>query len=182
MPNRRENQNVEFLKLLRDLTDYKTNTKFAEACGKQQSNMHNYLSGKTIPQKKVLLSCLQKLMAPRFIPTPVYEICKIPEKRAEIPELPGVYIICDSGGNALYVGKAKNFRTEVWQTLDRPVPVPIRLGPNLHKKDKPKIRQLASYYSLYKIDDSELRRNLEALLLRAFTNQTHNTNLGHFVY
>lgn len=182
MPPKIKNPHVEFLKMLRDVTGYKNNAAFARDCGKQQANMHNYLNGKIVPQKKVLLSCLNELFARRFRPVPICEICKVPDKQTEIPELSGIYIIYDSAGHALYIGKADNFRREVWQTLEkRTIPTPIRLGPNIHKKDKPKIRQLAWYYSLYEVDDWSLRHDLEALLLNTFTNQTHNTNVGYFI-
>jgi len=177
----RKHKNVEFLNLLKELLGYSTNSEFAKACDQHIPNMSNWLNGKAIPGKRVLSNCLHSLIITKSKPSPLCEICKIPEKRAEIPEDSGVYILYDSGGNAIYIGKAANFRTEVWQTLERQVPASIRLGPNLHKKDRPQIRQLARYYSLYGVDDWRLRTNLEALLLRAFTNQTHNTNVGHFV-
>jgi transcriptional regulator with XRE-family HTH domain len=181
MPGGRRQTNVEFLNLLYELSGYNTISEFAEACGQAQSNMANYLNGKVIPRKRALLGCLHNLVATKSKPIEVCEIYKVPEKQVGIPELSGIYVLYDSAGNAVYIGKAKNFRNEVWQTLNRNVPTSVRLGPNIHKKDRPKIRQLASYYSLYRVDDSRLRTNMEALLLRAVTNQTHNINLGHFV-
>ena len=181
MPGRRQHPNVEFLNTLRDLTGpYSSISEFARACGKQVPNMSDYLRGVKTPEKRVLRSCLENVAVRRFGPFPICEICRIPEKRAEIPDSSGVYIIYDSGGNALYIGRASSFRVEVSQTLDRPVPTPIRLGPNVSKKDSPKMRKLAFYYSLYKVDSRIMQHYLEALLLRAFTNQTHNTNLGSF--
>lgn len=177
MPAGRKHQNVEFMNLLRNLTNHTTDANFAKACGQTQGNMSNYLRGRLVPKKRVLSSCLHNLMASQVYP--VCEICKIPSSQSEIPTHSGIYIIFDSAGNALYVGQAKNFRTEVWQTLSRSIPVPIRLGPKLRKL-KPRIRELASYYSLYQVDNARLRHNLEALLLRVFANHTHNTNLGSF--
>ncbi|MDO8637553.1 MAG: hypothetical protein Q7R34_15200 [Dehalococcoidia bacterium] len=139
MPAGRKKKNVEFLNILRDLTDYDTIGAFADSCGQKQGNMHNYLKGKLVPQKRVLLSCLKNLMAARL--SPVCEICIIPNAQSEIPESAGIYVIFDSAGNALYIGKAKNFRTEVWQTLNREVPVSLRMGPKLQKV-RPKIREL----------------------------------------
>ena len=48
------------------------------------------------------------------------------------------------------------------------------------KVAKPIIRDLARYMSLYEIDDAPLRHNIEALLICAFINQTHNRNIGRF--
>jgi len=177
MPSGRKQQNVEFLNLLRSLTNHKTDAEFARACGQTQGNISNYLRGRLVPKKRVLSSCLHNLMASQVYP--ICEICKIPPSQSEISTSSGIYIIFDSAGNAIYIGKAKNFRTEVWQTLNRSIPVPIRLGPKLRKK-KPQIRELAFYYSLYEVDNAMLRHNLEALILRVFANHTHNTNLGSF--
>ncbi|MBI2917628.1 MAG: hypothetical protein HYY01_06495 [Chloroflexi bacterium] len=178
-----DDPNVQFLKVLRDLAGYKSKTMsdFAHDCGQELPNMSDYLRGKKVPQKKALLGCLQSLTRRRFGYTvqAVCEICPIPDSNSRIPDCAGIYLIYDSAGNALYIGQAQNFRVEVSQTLGRRVPVPIRVGPAL-AKDKPKIRDLAMYYSLYRVDDKDLRTNLEALLLRTVSNLTYNTNLGHF--
>ncbi len=177
MPRIRMRPNVEFLHKLKELLGYKTNAAFAEACGQTPGNMSNYLSGKLNPQLRVLSSCLHNSTFIKI--SPIYEICEIPDTKSEIPINSGIYIIYDSAGNTLYIGKAKNFRNEVWQTLNRAVPVPIRIGPRLNKYN-PTIRDMAYYYSLYQVDDADLRHSLEALLLRTCANQTHNTNLGSF--
>lgn len=177
MPGKRMHPNVEFLHNLKALLGYKTNAAFAEACGQTQGNMSNYLSGKLTPQKRVLSNCLYNSTFIKI--NPIKEICEIPDNQSQIPTHSGIYIIYDSAGNALYIGKASNFRTEVWQTLKRSIPVSIRIGPSL-RKYKPTIHDMAYYYSLYQVDDADLRHSLEALLLRSFANQTHNTNLGSF--
>ena len=107
------------------------------------------------------------------------EVVDVQSKRGDLPTSGGVYILYDSAGNVLYIGKAQNFRTEVWQTLGRPIPVGIRFGPDM-KKSKPTIRKLASYMSLYEIKNARLRHNIEALLIRVFINQTHSSNIAHF--
>ena len=107
------------------------------------------------------------------------EVEVISDKQSDLPRFGGVYILYDSAGNVLYIGKAKNFRTEVWQTLGRKIPVGMRLGPNM-RKVKPTIWDLATYFSLYQIDNAQLRHNVEALLIRVFINQTHNSNIGKF--
>ena len=48
------------------------------------------------------------------------------------------------------------------------------------RKSKPTVWNLASYMSLYEINNSRLRHNIEALLIRVFINQTHNSNIAKF--
>lgn len=110
---------------------------------------------------------------------PLQEVEPVPEKRDDLPRSGGVYILYDSAGNVLYVGKAKSFRTRVWRTLDRKIPVGMRFGPNM-TKSRPTIWELATYLSLYEIENYRLRHNIEALLIRVFINQTHNSNIGKF--
>ena len=108
------------------------------------------------------------------------EIEPIPKNRNRLPESGGVYILYDSAATVLYIGQAKSFRAEVWQTLDGgDIPVGMRFGPDM-RKSKPVIRKLASYMSLYRIDSADLRHNIEALLIRVFINQTHNSNIAKF--
>lgn len=109
---------------------------------------------------------------------PLEEVVSIPEQ-GKLPESGGVYILYDSAANVLYIGKAKSFRNEVRQTLDRSIPVGMRFGPDM-KKSEPTIKELASYMSLYRIDNRGLRHNIEALLIRVFINQTHNKNIANF--
>ena len=110
---------------------------------------------------------------------PLREVEPVPERQNDLPRSGGVYILYDSAGNVLYVGKATSFRTQVWQTLGRKIPVGMRFGPNM-RKSRPTIWDLATYMSLYKIENSRLRHNIEALLIRVFINQTHNSNIGKF--
>jgi hypothetical protein len=82
-------------------------------------------------------------------------------------------------GDVIYIGKAKNFRLEVRQTLGRKIPVSVRFGPDL-TKSRPKIRTIATFLSLYEVPSSRARHNIEALLIRVIPNQTHNSNIGWF--
>lgn len=108
------------------------------------------------------------------------EVEPIPKNRNKLPESGGVYILYDSAATVLYIGQAKSFRAEVWQTLDRNnIPVGMRFGPDM-TTSKPVIRKLALYMSLYQIDNKQLRHNIEALLIRVFINQTHNSNIAKF--
>ena len=110
---------------------------------------------------------------------PLREVESVPEERNDLPRSGGVYILYDSAGNVLYVGKATSFRDQVWHTLDRKIPVGMRFGPNM-RKSRPTIWDLATYMSLYEIENSRLRHNIEAFLIRVFINQTHNSNIGKF--
>ena len=99
--------------------------------------------------------------------------------RRRLPESGGVYILYDSAANVLYIGQAKSFRDEIPQTLNRNIPVGMRFGPDM-KRSQPTIEKLARYMSLYRIDNERLRHNIEALFIRVFINQTHNSNIGKF--
>lgn len=170
----RQSKNVEFLQTLQRLTGL-NQTAFAKACGKKASNMNRYLSGSFQPGKKVLTSCVRHVF--EWAVQPRMEIQLIPENLNELPTTSGLYILYDSAGNILYVGKATNFRTEVRQTLGRRLPVALRFGPKLNKK-KPYLRDVAFRLSLYEIPSARLRHNIEAMFLRAVANQTHNSNIG----
>jgi hypothetical protein len=177
MPNYRE-----AIAALYDLSGEKSITAFARRCGKTPQNMANYLNGNIAVGKRVTQEWIKKVFTPAQPPspsfTPLLEVIKVPSQSAT-PEKSGVYVIYDSGAQVLYVGQAKNFRSEVYQTLERKIPTSLRLGATL-KKARPKLRDLAAYLSLYEIEDARLRHNMEALLLRVFVNQTHNSNIGHF--
>jgi len=169
----RQPKHVEFLQTLHTLTGF-NQSDFAEACGQHPSNMNKYLTGQLQPGKRVLLSCVRHLF--EWAVQPLMEIQPIPENLNSLPETAGVYILYDSAGNILYVGKATKFRAEVRQTLGRRL-VALRFGPTLGKK-KPLLRHVAVRLSLYEISSARLRHNIEAMFLRAVANQTHNSNIG----
>ena len=84
---------------------------------------------------------------------PLREVEPVPEKQSDLPKSGGVYILYDSAGNVLYIGQAKSFRAEVWQTLkQKEIPVGMRFGPHM-KKIRPTIWELATYMSLYEIEN-----------------------------
>ena len=174
MPKGRPSKEVEFLRTLRSLMGL-SQAGFARACGKKQSNMSAYLSGKAQPGTKFLTSCVRHIF--EWAVHPLMEIEGIPGNLNTLPKTSGLYILYDSVGNILYIGKAKNFRAEVRQTLKRRLPQGIRFGPNLQKK-KPFLREVAVRISLYQILSTRLRHNVEAIFLRAAANQTHNSNIG----
>lgn len=173
----RQAKNVEFLNTLKVLSGHTTVSGFAKACGKQTSHMSNCLSGRITPQAKFLKSCLIHLN--EWAVAPKQEIQTIPKNLNSLPVEAGIYVLYDSGAQVLYIGKATSLRSEVRQTLGRAIPVGLRIGPTLKKK-QPKIKDLATHLSLYQIDSPRLRHNTEVMLLRVFANQTHNTNIGNF--
>lgn len=173
MAKGRKSKEVEFLCTLRDLTGL-NQANFAKACGKAQPNMASYLSGKLQPGKKVLKSCIRSLF--EWDVRTLMEIQPIPNLNT-LPKTSGLYILYDSAGNILYIGKATSFRAEVRQTLKRQLPEALRLGPKLQKK-KPHLHDVASRLSLYEIPSVRLRHNIEVMFLRAAANQTHNINIG----
>ena len=177
MPAAGKNINVEFLNKLKDLTGIENVKDFALKCEKTPSNMHAYLEGKSKPGDAVLRDCARNAFVWQI--KPLGEVVAIAKKPRALPTCKGVYVLYDSAGNVLYIGQAKNFRTEVDQTLRRKIPVGMRFGPSLDKT-KPNISDLATHLSLYEIENAELRHNVEALLLRVFINQTHNSNIGRF--
>ena len=177
----RQAKSVEFLNKLKDVLGIESNREFAAACGQYESNMSTYLGGTRVPGRKVLRDCVKNSARSIFgwEIHPLLEVELVPTRQRHFPNSGGVYVLYDSAGNVLYIGKAKSFRAEVWQTLGRSIPVGMRFGPNM-KKSKPTISDLATYISLYEIDDARLRHNIEALLIRVLINQTHNSNIANF--
>ena len=173
--------NVEFLNKLMEVEQIEKPSEFAERCGQAASNMGDYLNNRRKPGVRVLRKCLRQFYGQLNEQSnsikPIREVEEI--DASDLPESGGVYVLYDSGGNVLYIGKAKRFRTEVQQTLKRVAQGGKHLGPKL-QKSWPRIGDLASYFSLYEIDNERLRHNIEALLIRVFINQMHNNNLGKF--
>lgn len=165
----------EFLHTLKEFSGLKNDSAFARACGQYPSNMSLYLSGRRKPGKRALESCIEHLYG--WSVTPVREIHPVPKKWSTLPETPGIYVLYDSGARVIYIGKATNFRAEVRQTLGRNLPVGLRFGPNLKKAHRT-FKHLTTHFSLYEISSPQIRHNFEALLLRVFANQTHNSNIG----
>jgi transcriptional regulator with XRE-family HTH domain len=174
MAKGRPSKEVEFLRTLRWLRGL-NQTKFAKACGKKPSNMSKYLAGQLQPSKKVLTSCVRNVF--EWAVEPLKEIQPVPKNLNDLPKKSGMYILYDSAGGILYIGKATNFRAEIKQTLARRLPEPLRFGPKLTKR-RPYLREVASRLSLYEILSARLRHNVEAMFLRAVANQTHNSNIG----
>ena len=198
---------MKFLNKLQELLEIEDLGMFSCMCRKQQPNVTSYLNGNKKPGKDVLTDCLFNAVISRIFESRPdnstnlgkkadkirdevlkslfdqeviarQEVQPIPKKQSDFPEFGGVYILYDSAVNVLYIGKATNFRNEIWQTLNR-VKVGMRFGSDM-KKFQRNIEDLAQYMSLYEISNKSLRHNIEALLIRVFINQTHNKNVGKF--
>ncbi len=113
--------------------------------------------------------------------TVVQEVKPVPKPLTVLPTTPGIYAIYDSSASLIYLGQALNLRAEVNQTLNRKTNFPVRRGPKLSEKARPKYKDLATFLSVYEVPSQRLRHNLEALLLRVFPNQSHNNKLGKFL-
>jgi hypothetical protein len=116
MARGRQSKEVEFLRTLRDLMGL-NQSNFAKACGKKSPNMYKYLAGQLQPGKKVLASCVRNIF--EWAVQPLMEIQSIPKNLNDLPKTSGLYILYDSAGGILYIGKATNFRAEIRQTLGR---------------------------------------------------------------
>ncbi len=179
MAKGRKPRNVEFLNTLMSVRGYTGVSEFAKACGKKTSNMSRYLRGTLEPGESVLRTSVSHLAEWEVASS--MELEKLPKNLNSLPADPGIYVLFDSGGHVLYLGKAANLRTELRQTLGRLAPVSIRFAPHLKKKHRPKLKELTTHMSFYSVRSSRLRHNLEALLLRIVANQTHNQNFGKFL-
>lgn len=178
MARGRKSKNVDFMNTLKRVFEHDDVSSFAKACGKKTPNMRCYLRGTLQPGDSVLRSAVTHLG--EWSVRSLSELQRIPSSIKSLPTDPGLYILFDSGGQVLYLGKATNLRAEVRQTLNRSVPVSIRFAPHLQNNSYPKLKALATHMSLYVVRSPRLRHNLEALLLRTFANQTHNQNFGRF--
>ena len=165
--------NVEFINKLRNLVGARSVREFALMCGKAEGNMSTYLSGSVRPGDRVLRSCLSNI-ARASIAWQAERECK-PLGRSRLPAVAGVYVLYDSGGQVVYIGKASDFSVEVNVALNKMTT--LRVGPNLARRSI-KLKEIATNVSLYVIEDPATRHNVEALLLRVFANQTHNVNIG----
>ncbi len=199
---------MPFLNELKQLLQVGTDAQFARMCRKLPGDMANYLNEVRRPGSSALEDCLLNATVARLFRDPpdedtrlgrkarrlrdevtstlfereirpYCEVAPLPDIQGELPTSGGVYILYDSAANVLYIGQAANFQARVWHSLGRRIPVGMRFGPNM-TRSRPLIRHLARYMSLYEIDNPELRHNIEALLIRVFINQTHNSNIGKF--
>jgi Nuclease subunit of the excinuclease complex len=167
----------EFLHTLQEILDLK-GAALAKSLGKQPTNLSQHLSGAKKVGRGTLRSGLYHLGEWRV--KAFQEVQPIPVSLTALPKTPGVYALFDSAGAVLYAGQASNLQTEIRQTLNRSTNFPVRLGPQLSKKARPRFKTLATFLSVYEVPSHRLRHNLEALLLRTFPNQSHNNKLGKF--
>lgn len=173
----RKPRNVEFFQVLSDLLG-ETGEALAKRVGKKAANVRAYLSGGKTPQKKVLLSSVRHAF--EWDVVPLVEVRELKGHLGSVDPVPGIYALFDSSASVVYLGQASNLRAELNQTLNRNCNFPVRQGPNLSRRAKPKYKDIATHFSAYQIESARLRHNLEALLLRVFPNQSHNNKVGNF--
>ena len=174
----RNSRYQEFLITLSQVTGL-SGAAFAKACGKQNTNMSQYIKGTKQPGLNTLKSALAHLRD-NWPVTTLLEAEPIPRPLTKLPQDPGIYALYSSSGDVLYVGQAKKLRAEVAQTLNRNVNFAVRRGPTITKKAHPKYKGLAVLMSVYVVNSPRLRHNLEAVLLRVFLNDAHNDKMGTF--
>lgn len=166
----------EFLITLRDLSDT-SNAELAKLTGKKAANISAYMSGAKVVGKSSVRSAVRHLS--EWHVTEDQTMLPLANK-ASICTHPGVYFIYDSAGNCVYIGQAKNLRTEVSQRLSAKK---LRHGiwrDRKLKRTRYAVKDVAAFVSTYRVDSPRLRHNLEALFLRAVINQTQNAKLGKF--
>jgi hypothetical protein len=150
---------------------------FAKAIGKKYTNVSQYLSGSKKVGPRTLKTGVYHLG--EWIVKPLFEVEPRPNL-TDIPQTPGIYALYDSSASIVYVGQATRLRAEISQALNRKANFPVRAGPYLAKKHRPRYKDITTRISVYEVPSPRLRHNLEALLLRIFPNQSHNNKLGKF--
>lgn len=148
----------EFLATLSEVTGL-TGAAFANACGKQPTNMAQYLNGSKHPGKATVASAVSHLRDSWPL-RQIIEVEPIPDPLTKLPTEPGIYALYSSAGDVLYLGQAKNLRAEVSQTLHRKVNFVVRRGPQITKKAYPKYKELAERMSAYVVEPPRFRHNL----------------------
>jgi hypothetical protein len=178
MAKGRRERRVEFFRLLAEILECdQSYPQFARRIGKKVPNVHAYYNGSLIPGLRFLRSAMRHAF--EWEVTPILEVQPLSETK-RLTTKPGVYCLYDSAGSVIYVGQAANLKQEVGQALQRKMNFPVRLGPILSKKTHPKYKAVATHLTAYEVISARMRHNLEALLLRAFPNQSHNNKMGKF--
>lgn len=173
----RKNKYREFLHTLSDVVELE-GAQLAKAIGKKYTNVSQYLAGSKKVGPRTLKTAVYHLG--EWVVNPILEVQAKPTSFTGIPQTPGIYALYDSSASILYVGQATQLRAEITQTLNRATNFPVRSGPQLTKKHRPKYKDITTHLSVYEVPSPRLRHNLEALLLRVFPNQSHNNKLGKF--
>lgn len=166
----------EFLHTLKEIVELEEG-EFAKAIGKKYTNVSQYLSGSKKVGPRTLKTGLYRLG--EWNVKPLFQVDPKPSLK-EIPQTPSIYALYDSSASIVYVGQATRLRAEISQALNRRTNFPVRAGPHLAKKHRPKYKDISTRISAYEVPSQRLRHNLEALSLRLFPNQSHNNKLGKF--
>ena len=176
MPRGRKAKTVEHLSTLIDWAGGKQG--FEQLTGITVSEQDDYLAGNAIIPMNRLKKAGQQIFSPGF---------EVLAERDPLPtRLPnnlkrkgGLYALFSSSGALLYFGKATNLHFEINQTLNRNAPKRLVVGT---ANAIYTFRQLAHFYSAYHVirGDSDLRHDLEALVIRTTRSDTLNTQGAHF--
>lgn len=152
----------------------------AEITGYKESQIKNWLEGKTQPQKATLKYIIHCATAPEFyIINEFFPFDNSKALQTQIKELlgnrdkcAGIYAFYDAFGNLLYVGKAStDLLKEIQDALKRTIPVEkLPNFKNIGEKDRPQIRaELVKYISAYYVGETEFSdypKHVESLILR----------------
>lgn len=166
----------QFLRVLQEVTGT-NNAQLSQMTGIKAPNLSAYLTGGKPTGKRAVATAIQHLSEWSV----AEDVTMLPiANKNTISIRPGIYFIYDSAGNCVYLGQAKNLRTEVAQRLKTK---PLRHGiwrDPLMKLTRYKIKEVAAYVTTFRVESSRLRHNLEALFLLTFINQTQNAKKGKF--
>jgi hypothetical protein len=166
----------EFLLTLQAVTKA-NNKQLASLLGKDHSNITDYLNGKKPIGLRALRSAVSHLSEWSAIPDKTMIAV---EKKTSISTEPGIFFMYDSSGNCVYLGQAKNLKTEVSARLNtKKLRHGIWRDRNLKRK-RYQMTEVVEYITTFKVVSPRLRHNLEALFLRTVINQTQNSKLGNF--
>ncbi len=170
---------IEYLKRLVEWSG--GDAEFCKAANVWQSNLSAYREGvKSLSWKWLHRKTAMVLgLPPAFIP--ICEGKPVIGKTLSVSDLEdcsGLYALFDSTMEVIYVGKAAKLRTEVNQTLKRPI---AEMRPWDGKKEV-RFLDVTCFLSAYRIErgDAHFRHDVEALILRLFINNTYNKNKGRF--
>jgi hypothetical protein len=173
----RNHANVEFLHFLSKEVLELDGAAFAKKLGKHPGNVTHALNGAVVPEKLFFRKALRHAF--EWEVRALFEVEPITHATS-LPTSAGIHCLYDSAGSVIYVGQASNLKQEVGQALQRKMNFPVRTGPKLGVKARPKFKSVTRFLSAYEVNSPRLRHNLEALLLRTFPNQSHNNKVGNF--
>ncbi|MCA9303717.1 MAG: GIY-YIG nuclease family protein [Phycisphaerales bacterium] len=185
---------TRLLDAIKDILEVESDIELAGWIGIQQASISQWRSGKVSPQKNALKQILQNLMS-NFV-DPLAEIEPINPVRAgrgwnidksdsirynirnRIKNRHGVYLFYDSRGTVTYVGHTQNcLFSEIEQRLKQQLASQIYTR-STSKSSLTKTTQtqgeVVCYFSAYATMSACASHNLEAVLIRSFSNNHQN--------